>query len=58
MAEEIKLMKGNEAIARAAMVWTDISVILSLHSRKSWKHSWLKCRGKQLVWWFCRQRVK
>ena len=34
MREDVKLMKGNEAIA----VPMDISVTPSLHNRKSWRH--------------------
>ena len=39
MAEEVVLMKGNEAIAHAAIrcVPTDTSVILLLPNRKCWK---------------------
>ena len=34
MAEEVKLMKGNEAIAHAATVWTVTSATRSLRSRR------------------------
>ena len=39
MAEEVVLMKGNEAIAHAAIrcVLMDTSVILLLRNRKYWK---------------------
>ena len=50
MKEDIKLMKGNEAIAHAATEPTVTSDTLLRPSRKSWKHSWKKNRGKRPEW--------
>ena len=52
MAEEVVLMKGNEAIAHAAirLVWTVISAILSPLNRKFWKLLPNRSHGKQPVW--------
>ena len=61
MAEEIKLMKGNEAIARAAIrygVDGYFGYPITPQSGSPSETLMLKCRGKQPVWWFCRQRVK
>ena len=52
MAEDIKLMKGNEAIAHAAIRYgvDGTSAIRSLHSRRYWKPLWQRCRGKRPAW--------
>ena len=67
MAEDIKLMKGNEAIAHAAMpshmlqsVTEQMAIldIPSLPNQKFWKLLWLKSLGKQQVWLYCRLKAK
>ena len=52
MKEDIKLMKGNEAIAHAAIRYgADGYFGYPISpSQKSWKHSWKKNRGKRPEW--------
>ena len=52
MKEDIKLMKGNEAIAHAAIRYGADGYFgypITPQS-KSWKHSWKKNRGKRPEW--------
>ena len=60
MAEEVKLMKGNEGsrMPPYAMVPTDISAILLPRNRKSWEPLWKKSRGKRPAWLCCKPRAK
>ena len=61
MAEEVVLMKGNEAIAHAAIRIGDRRLLLaipSLPNRKYWKRWPKRNLGKLPVWWCYRQKVK
>jgi len=55
MAEEVVLMKGNEAIAHAAI---RIGVDGYFGYRKYWKRWPKRNLGKLPVWWCYRQKVK
>ena len=60
MAEkEVVLMKGNEAIAHAAIrCGCAISVTPLLPSRKYWKRWLWKNRGKRREWSYCKPKAK
>ena len=60
MAEEVVLMKGNEAIAHAAIRYGvdgyfGYPILLN---QKCWKRLPNKSLGKQQVWLYFRQKVK
>ena len=58
MAEEVVLMKGNEAIAHAAIrIGVDgYLAIPSLPNTEYWKRWPKRNLGKLPVWWCCRQK--
>ena len=58
MAEEVVLMKGNEAIAHAAIRFGVDGYFGYLPNRKYWKRWPKRNLGKLPVWWCCRQKVK
>lgn len=60
MAEEVKLMKGNEAIAHAAIRYGADGYFgyPITRNRKSWKLLWKKSRGKRPAWLCCKPRAK
>lgn len=56
---EVKLMKGNEVIAEAAIrCGCDGYLVTRLpRNLKSWKPSCCVNHGKRQAWWYCRQKA-
>ena len=50
MAEDIKLMKGNEAIAHAAIRYGVDGYFGYPITPIYWKPLWQRCRGKRPAW--------
>ena len=59
MSKEITLMKGNEAIAHAAIRYGTDGYFLSYNPQSEvLRHSWNKHLVIQQVWLYCKPKVK